>query len=105
MFESAELGRKIRKARYKKELPPLRETLLDMQLELFKLANFSVIIVLGVDGAGRGETVNLLNEWMDPRHIETHGMGEPTEEEVQRPEVHSSLSSGCIYPKTSRKHD
>ena len=104
MFESAELGHKISKARYKKELPPLRETLLDMQLELFKLANFPVIIVLGVDGAGRGETVNLLNEWME-RHIETHGMGEPTEEEVQRPEVHSSLSSGCIYPKTSRKHD
>lgn len=88
MFESAELGHKISKARYKKELPSLREALLDMQLELLKLANFQVIIVLGgVDGAGRGETVNLLNEWMDPRHIETHGMGDPTEEEVQRPEM------------------
>ena len=85
MFESAELGHKISKARYKKELPML---LLDIQLELLMLASFPVIIVLGgVDGAGRGETVNLLNVWMDSRHIETHGTGEPTEEEVQHPEM------------------
>ena len=88
MFESAELGHKIGKASYAKELPVLREALLDVQLELIKLANFPVIILLsGVDGAGRGETVNLLNEWMDPRHIETHGMGDPTDEELQRPEM------------------
>jgi polyphosphate:AMP phosphotransferase len=88
MFESAELGHKISKAIYAKELPVLREALLDMQLELIKSASFPVIILVGgVDGAGRGETVNLLNEWMDPRHIETHGMGDPTDEEMQRPEM------------------
>jgi polyphosphate:AMP phosphotransferase len=88
MFESAELGHKISKANYAKALPELREALLDTQLELIKAAGFPVIILLGgVDGAGRGETVNLLNEWMDPRHIETHGMGDPTEEELQRPEM------------------
>jgi polyphosphate kinase 2 (PPK2 family) len=88
MFESAELGHKISKATYAKELPVLREALLEAQLELIRLAGFPVIILLGgVDGAGRGETVNLLNEWMDPRHIETHGMGEPTDEELQRPEM------------------
>ena len=88
MFESAELGHKISKAIYARELPVLREALLDMQLELIKSASFPVIILLGgVDGAGRGETVNLLNEWMDPRHIETHGMGDPTDEELQRPEM------------------
>jgi thymidylate kinase len=26
------------------------------------------VVIGGVDGAGKGETVNLLNEWMDPRH-------------------------------------
>ncbi|MDH4285428.1 MAG: polyphosphate:AMP phosphotransferase, partial [Gallionellaceae bacterium] len=47
---------------------------------------FSVIILVGgVDGAGRGETVNLLNEWMDPRFIQTHGMGDPSDEELDRP--------------------
>jgi polyphosphate:AMP phosphotransferase len=88
MFESAELGHKISKAVYAQELPALREALLDVQIELNRLADFSVIILLaGVDGAGRGETVNVLNEWMDPRHIQTHGMGEPTDDELQRPEM------------------
>ena len=27
------------------------------------------MLVNGVDGAGKGETVNLLNEWLDPRHV------------------------------------
>jgi polyphosphate:AMP phosphotransferase len=86
MFESAELGHKIDKETYEKEVPPLREALLEAQMDLAKLAKFQVIILVGgVDGAGRGETVNLLNEWMDPRFIQTHGMGEPSDEELDRP--------------------
>jgi AMP-polyphosphate phosphotransferase len=86
MFESAELGHKISKATYDAEVPKLREALLDAQFDLAQRAEFPVIILIGgVDGAGRGETVNLLNEWMDPRHIQTHGMGEPSDEEMDRP--------------------
>jgi AMP-polyphosphate phosphotransferase len=86
MFESAELGHKIDKATYDKEVPKLREALLDAQFDVAEKAEFPVIILLGgVDGAGRGETVNLLNEWMDPRFIQTHGMGEPSDEEMERP--------------------
>lgn len=86
MFESAELGHKIKKSDYKKEVPALREELLKVQMELNESAAFQVIILVGgLDGAGRGATVNLLNEWMDPRHIQTHGMGEPTDEELDRP--------------------
>ena len=86
MFESAELGHKIDKETYAKEVPPLREALLDAQLDLAQSGRFPVVILLGgVDGAGRGETVNLLNEWMDPRHVQTHGMGEPSDEELDRP--------------------
>jgi polyphosphate:AMP phosphotransferase len=86
MFESAELGHKIDKATYDKEVPKLREALLDAQFDLAEKAKFPVIILLGgVDGAGRGETVNLLNAWMDPRFIQTHGMGEPSDEEMERP--------------------
>jgi len=86
MFESAELGHKIDKATYDLEVPKLREALLDAQIDLAKLAKFPVIILVGgLDGAGRGETVNLLNEWMDPRFIQTHGMGEPSDEELDRP--------------------
>src|SRR5512137_2175593 len=86
MFESAELGHKISKETYKKEAPILREALLDAQLELLQSARFPVIILIsGVDGAGKGETVNILNEWMDPRHIRTHALDIPSDEELERP--------------------
>ncbi len=86
MFESAELGHKINKATYKKEVPLLREALLAAQYDLLNKAEFPVIILIsGVDGAGKGETVNLLNEWMDPRHIETHALDTPSCEELERP--------------------
>lgn len=86
MFESAELGHRIDKATYEKELPALREALLEMQYELLQSKKFPVVILIGgVDGAGRGETVNLLKAWMDPRHIETHAMGSPSDEESSRP--------------------
>ena len=50
----------------------LREALLNAQFDLASNGRFPVIIVIGgVDGAGKGETVNLLNEWMDPRNIRT----------------------------------
>ncbi|MFA5824457.1 MAG: polyphosphate:AMP phosphotransferase [Gallionellaceae bacterium] len=86
MFESAELGHKIDKVTYDAEVPKLREALLDAQFDLAEKAKFPVIILVGgVDGAGRGETVNLLNEWMDPRYVQTHGMGDPSDEEMERP--------------------
>jgi len=86
MFESAELGHKIDKATYEARVPALRESLLDAQYELAQNGKFPVIILIGgVDGAGRSETVNLLNEWMDPRYIQTHGMGDPSDEEMERP--------------------
>ena len=86
MFESAELGHKIDKSTYDAEVPKLREALLDAQFELAQKAKFPVIILIGgIDGAGRGETVNLLNEWLDPRFVQTHGMGEPSDEELDRP--------------------
>jgi AMP-polyphosphate phosphotransferase len=86
VFESAELGHKIDKATYDAEVPALREDLLNAQFDLAQQAKFPVIILIGgVDGAGKGETVNLLNAWMDPRHIQTHAMGEQSDEERERP--------------------
>ena len=86
MFESAELGHKIDKASYDKVVPKLREDLLNAQFDLAQKAKFQVIILIGgVDGAGKGETVNLLNEWMDPRYIKAHAMGEMSDEERQHP--------------------
>ena len=86
MFESAELGHAITKQTYARQVPGLRAALLDAQYDLFQNGRFPVIVLIGgVDGAGKGETVNLLNEWMDPRHISTVAFGEPSEEERERP--------------------
>ena len=88
MFEAAELGRKIEKADYKQQALALRGELLDVQRRLSSAATFPVIIVFaGVDGAGKGETVNLLSEWMDPRWIVTRGYTEPSSEERERPRL------------------
>lgn len=88
MFESAEIGHKLGKAQYKREEAKLRQRLLDLQYQLLDKREFPVIILVnGVDGAGKGETVNLLNEWMDPRHIQTHAFGSPADAERRRPEM------------------
>jgi len=88
MFESAELGHKVDKETYERAVPALREALLNAQYDLAMAARFPVVIVIGgVDGAGKGETVNLLNEWMDPRHIHTHAFPEPSDEERERPRM------------------
>jgi len=87
MFEAAELGRSVSKDEYKAREPVLRAELLAVQQELRASGKFSVIVVFaGVDGAGKGETVNLLNAWMDPRWIVTQAFGEPSDEELERPE-------------------
>ncbi len=86
MFESAEVGHRISRTDYKEREPALRQSLLQAQYRLLEQGNFPVIIIVGgVDGAGKSETVNLLNEWMDPRHIVTQAFGTPTDEEAQRP--------------------
>ena len=71
MFESAEIGHSIDKEAYDAEVPALREALLEAQYELKQQARFPVIVLInGIEGAGKGETVKLLNEWMDPRMID-----------------------------------
>ncbi len=88
MFESAEVGHKLGKTEFKREEPKIRQRLLDLQYSLLENGKFPVLILVnGVDGAGKGETVNLFNEWMDPRHIHTHAFGAMTDVERDRPEM------------------
>ncbi|MCL2636252.1 MAG: polyphosphate:AMP phosphotransferase [Betaproteobacteria bacterium] len=86
MFESAELGHKIDKRTFKQEAPKLRAALLDAQYDMMEKKEFPVVILIsGVDGSGKGETINLLYSWMDPHHISTLAFSEPTDEERGRP--------------------
>jgi polyphosphate:AMP phosphotransferase len=87
MFRTAELGQKIPKREFQQREPVLRQELLEVQARLRASGSFPVIIVFaGVDGAGKGDTVNLLNEWMDPRWLITKAYDKPSDEERERPE-------------------
>ena len=85
MFEIAELGHTVTKSNYNLQIAELRTQLLLAQ-ERVKSSNFSVIILIsGVDGGGKGEVINLLNEWMDPRYMRTIAFSKPSDEEKERP--------------------
>jgi len=86
MFDTAELGRTTTKKAYKERLTPLRAALLQAQASL-RDAGIPVIVLFGgVDGAGKGDAVNALNEWMDPRWMKTTAFDQPSQEEEERPE-------------------
>ncbi len=86
MFEAAELDNRMTREDYDKKLPEVRTLLFNMQQKL-KDARIPVLILVdGVPGAGRGEIVNLLNEWMDSRNIRNRTFWLSTDDERQRPE-------------------
>ncbi len=85
MFESANLKHEVSKTVYAREEPKLRHALLDAQYRLKANGSFPVLVLIaGVEGAGKSETVNLLNEWMDPRLIHTQAFDRPSDEERER---------------------
>jgi polyphosphate:AMP phosphotransferase len=88
MFESAELSHVLDKETFKKEQPQLREALLAAQFEVVEQKSFPVImLVAGVDGAGKGQAIQRLYEWLDPHHLRTHAYAEPDEQERMRPRL------------------
>jgi polyphosphate kinase 2 (PPK2 family) len=86
LFDTAELGQSIPKAEFKKRELELRASLLKLQYQALEMARFPIIIdFAGVDGAGKGTTMNMLDKWMDPRWIRAIGYQPPSEEEKARP--------------------
>ena len=87
MFEAAELGQTLSPRRYAARLPDLRARLLNAHLELRHQKFAVIVIVSGADGAGKGELVHRLNEWLDPRGVSTHAFWDESDEEQERPEA------------------
>ncbi len=88
MFESAEVGHAIDKESFRREEAILRQELLQAQNALRAQGQFPVMLLIsGVDGAGKGETIARLYEWMDPRFLTTLAFTEPSDEERERPRM------------------
>ena len=75
MFENVELGHRLDKETYRERSEAVRLQLLDLEYRLVQERSFATLILInGVDKAGKGETMNLLNSWLDPRHLDSHAI-------------------------------
>lgn len=76
---------KIPRKDYEARLGVLRAELVRMQIELRKARVSTLIVIAGEEASGKGEIVNLLNAWLDPRGTNIFGFRAPTDEERERP--------------------
>lgn len=85
MLAAAETGHALTQKSYDTALPKLRTRLLQAHFALRSRKFPVIIIVSGADGAGKGELVHRLNEWLDPRGVATHAFWDSSDEERERP--------------------
>ncbi|MEY6433268.1 polyphosphate:AMP phosphotransferase [Thioalkalicoccus limnaeus] len=85
MFEGSKIGRFVSKEDYRREQSDLRTELLVVQRELRQNKIPVMILLAGIEGAGKGEVTNRLNLWLDTRHVQTHAFWDETDEERARP--------------------
>jgi len=87
MFDAQERRtHRIPDAKYDSLVPTLRSSLLEAHFALREAKRQVIVIVSGADGAGKGELVHRLNEWLDPRGVETHAFWDLTDEERDHPQ-------------------
>ena len=76
---------RLTRKEYDARVPKLREELVQLQVQLKESPFKILLIIAGFEGAGRGEVINTLSGWLDPRGVETFALQEPTDEECERP--------------------
>ena len=85
MFEATKVGRSLSKAAFREQEATLRAELLQVQQDLTTSNIPVIVIVAGVEGAGKGGVVNRLNKWLDTRGMQTFAFWDETDEERARP--------------------
>ena len=85
MFDQFETNSPLDKEQFESRALQLRQELLKLQFALEKTRHPVIIVLAGLDGSGKGVVVHRLNEWMDPRGIETNTYWEQSDEEDSRP--------------------
>ncbi|MCB1735929.1 MAG: polyphosphate:AMP phosphotransferase [Gammaproteobacteria bacterium] len=85
MFEATKVGRKVGKQDFKEQVTKLRTELLDTQRRLADSGVPVIVLVSGIEAAGKGEVVDRLNEWMDTRGVQTWAFWDESDEDRERP--------------------
>jgi polyphosphate:AMP phosphotransferase len=76
---------RLSKKIYEGHVSALREKLVQLQVRLKAAPTKVLLIFAGEEGGGRGEVINTLSGWLDPRGMETVAFREPSDEERERP--------------------
>ena len=85
MFEALPNEDSLKKADFERQALQLRQELLAQQRELPQRGHPTIIVIAGLDGAGKGPVIHRLNEWMDPRWLVTKAYGNSPPREFQEP--------------------
>lgn len=64
----------------------LRRELVELQQEKLRGSNTAVLLIIaGMDGSGKGQVINTLAKWLDPRGLDIHSYHRHSDEEEERP--------------------
>jgi polyphosphate kinase 2 (PPK2 family) len=85
MLEKVDLTKKLAKSEFKSRLPYLRNRLYDLQKACWDAGIPSVILFEGWDAAGKGSSVNLLTQRLDPRGFKLYAIQAPRTYERHMP--------------------
>ncbi len=82
---NARSDHRLSKKLYDTRVPALREQLVQLQVRLKEVPAKVILILAGEEAGGRGEVINTLSGWLDPRGVETFAFRDPSDEERERP--------------------
>jgi len=85
MLEKIDLTKSLSKQEYKEQLPRLRRRLSDLQKACWDASIPSVILFEGWDAAGKGTSINLLTQRLDPRGFKLYAIQAPRTFEMHMP--------------------
>lgn len=86
MFRAVELDQKLDKKTFKTKVEAIRTDFVKAQIDSRKYPGAVIILLLGVDGAGKGELVNFLGSIMDIRNVSINTFWQETDEDREHPE-------------------
>lgn len=85
MFEAVELGQEVSKEEFKEQVQELRTQLIQAQITSKEYPGPIIILISGMDGAGKGELVNFLGDILDMRDVVINTFWDETDDEKNRP--------------------